>query len=280
MKDADKTKILKYMVLTQIKGLGAVSQKALLNICGNIENCFDAGYDDLIKADGERLIGRKRMESFTDQRNDKELWDRAEAILQLSGSLEINVITYEDIVFPDRLRNIKDVPVVLYAKGTLKINSYRESIGVVGARRCTTEGKRLAIDTATMAVTANAAVISGMAKGIDSYAHTAAIKSNGYTISVLGNGVDICYPKEHEKLYAEIAEHGCILSEYPPGTPPREYNFPKRNRLIAGLSDKLYVIDAGRNSGALSTVDHSKEYGRKVIMCGETVLHNDENGEE
>ena len=104
-----------------------------------------------------------------------------------------------------------------------------------------------------------------MAKGIDSYAHTAALKSHGYTIAVFGNGVDICYPKEHARLYEEIAEHGCIVSEYPPGTQPREYTFPKRNRLIAALSDKLYVIGAGRNSGTKSTVEYGKKYSKEIV---------------
>ena len=105
-----------------------------------------------------------------------------------------------------------------------------------------------------------------MAKGIDSYAHTAAIKSGGYTIAVLGNGPDICYPKEHERLYEEISVSGCILSEYPPGTETREYRFPKRNRLITALSDRLYVVDAGRNSGTQSTVEKGWEYGREVYI--------------
>lgn len=271
MKCASESKVLKYIVLTQMKGLGPISQKALLDICRNIDTCFTAGCDDIIKADEARIIGKGRIESFINQKNDKRLWEQADEIMRLSESLGINVITYEDIEFPDRYRNIKDLPVVLYAKGNLKINSFIHSVGVVGARRCTVEGKIAAIDTANRAVAANAAVISGMAKGIDSYAHTAAIKSSGYTIAVLGNGVDICYPKEHEKLYEKIAEHGCVLSEYPPGTMPRKYNFPKRNRLIAGLSDKLYVIDAGRNSGALSTVEYSKEYDRAVIMCSESI---------
>ncbi len=85
-------------------------------------------------------------------------------------------------------------------------------------------------------------------------------------------GVDICYPKEHERLFEEISEKGCILSEYPPKTPPREYNFPKRNRLISALSDQLYVIDAGRNSGANATMESSMKYGRKVIKCVATVV--------
>ena len=141
-------------------------------------------------------------------------------------------------------------------------------LGVFGGSAdelCTMEGKEKAIDIATYSVKGNTAVISGMAKGIDSYAHTAALRNQGYTIAVLGNGTDICYPKEHEKLYEKIAEQGCILSEYPLGTLPRRYNFPKRNRLIAALSDKLYVIDPDRNSGTISTVESSKKYGREVI---------------
>ena len=103
-----------------------------------------------------------------------------------------------------------------------------------------------------------------MAKGIDSYAHTAALKNEGYTIAVLGNGVDICYPEEHERLYEEIARKGCVLSEYPPETKPREFRFPRRNRLIAALSDELYVIDAGRHSGTETTVKACEIYGRTV----------------
>ncbi len=124
-----------------------------------------------------------------------------------------------------------------------------------------------AIGIASGAANNGIAVISGMAKGIDSYAHTAALKSGGYTIAVLGNGPDICYPREHDRLYDTIASQGCILSEYPPGTKPREYLFPKRNRLIAALSDRLYVIDAGRNSGTASTVESSQKYGREVITA-------------
>ena len=101
-----------------------------------------------------------------------------------------------------------------------------------------------------------------MAKGIDSYAHTAALKSGGYTIAVLGNGPDICYPKEHQTLYEAIAQMGCVVSEYPPGVTPRSYMFPRRNRLIAALSDKLYIIGAGRNSGTNTTAAFCRKYQR------------------
>ena len=129
--------------------------------------------------------------------------------------------------------------VLIYCKGKLIINDYKESAGIIGARRCSQEGKMEAIEKATKAAAEHKAVISGMAKGIDSYAHTAAIKAGAYTIAVLGNGADLCYPKEHQALNDSIASHGCIISEYPPGTKPREYMFPKRNRIIAALSDEL-----------------------------------------
>ena len=257
--------------MTQMKGIGPITQHALLDVCGGIDKCFEVDYYDLTISDDAKKIGIKRIDSFIQQREDEKIRRCSEEIMNKSVDLGISIVTPEDEEFPVRFRDIDDMPVVLYAKGNLKINEFGNSIGVVGARRCTREGKKKAIDITTEAVFGGKAVISGMAKGIDSYAHTAAIKADGYTIAVLGNGVDICYPKEHEKLYEEIAEHDCALSEYPPGTPPREYNFPKRNRLIAGLSDELYVIDAGRNSGTLSTLEFSRQYGREVIMSGETI---------
>ena len=262
--DHEERKI-KYLVLTLMKGIGPVTQNALLDICGNIDRCFTADAEELLCADIEDRLGRNKINSFVLQRTDKELWNRARDILKASDKKGINVIMREDADYPTRFTGIPDMPVLLYIKGRLRINDLPLAVGIVGARRCTAEGKEKAIDVARMSVDKGAAIISGMAKGIDSYAHTAALKSHGYTVAVLGNGADICYPAEHEKLYEEIAENGCILSEYPPETTPREYFFPKRNRLIAALSDQLYVIEAGRNSGAKSTVESCIRYGRKVV---------------
>lgn len=161
---------------------------------------------------------------------------------------------------------LPDVPIVLYVRGKLKINEFEKSVGIVGARRCSQEGKQQAIRTAEREVLAGAAVISGMAKGIDSYAHTAALKNDGYTVAVLGSGPDVCYPREHERLYEEMITRGCVLSECLPGTEPRGYLFPRRNRLIAALSDEVHIIDVGRHSGTETTVEKCMEYGRKVVM--------------
>lgn len=262
--------ILKYIALTQIKGLGSMTQNGLINICRSIDACFEDTYEELIDK-GKRqslkksLISECRIRSFLTQRDDKNLWIFAEGILRLAEKSGITVIIREDAEYPDRYKNIDDMPVVLYSKGNLRINEFDKSIGVVGARRCSLEGKEKSVEIAVNAAERGVTVISGMAKGVDSYAHTAALKSKGYTVAVLGNGPDICYPKEHIKLYNEIGEHGCILSEYPPGMPPLNYHFPKRNRLIAALSDKLFVIEAGRNSGALITAEYAKKYGREII---------------
>ncbi len=262
-------KKIRYIMLSQMKGIGPVTQNALLNICGNIDKCFDAGYEELILADkaAGTGIGKKRIELFISQREDPLLKCRSEQIMKDSDLAGIDIITREDALYPGRFRSIPDIPVLLYCKGRLRINDYKSSIGIVGARRCSAEGKDKAIGIAVDAAEDQIAVISGMAKGIDSYAHTAALKSQGYTIAVLGNGADICYPKEHDRLYEEIARQGCILSEYPPGTRPREYNFPQRNRLIAALSDRLFVVDAGRHSGTETTIDNARKYGKEVITC-------------
>ena len=142
-----------------------------------------------------------------------------------------------------------------------------KTVGIVGARRCTQETKRAVAELAVAYTEKQTAVISGMAKGVDSYAHTACLKAKGYTVAVLANGLDICYPSEHEKLKECIENKGLVISEYPPGIRPTKYTFPKRNRLISAWSDELIVVAAGKKSGALITADYSKKYGRKIIFC-------------
>ena len=265
MTDIEEEKIIEYIMLSQMKGFGPVTQNTLLDVCGGIESCFTEDSNYLFEhEDIAKRIGKRRIEKLLIQKADRKLREQAEQIYKNAGDYDIKIITRESNLFPERFRGISDMPILLYFRGSLLINDFRDSIGIVGARRCTAEGKEKTIEIATEAVTEKAAVISGMAKGIDSYAHTAALKQCGYTVAVLGCGSDICYPKEHFRLYERIAEMGCLLSEYPPGTQPREYNFPQRNRLIAALSDELYVIDAGRGSGTESTVKACKRYGRNV----------------
>lgn len=262
--------VKKYIILSVIPGLGPVSQNRILKLCGDIQSCFSTEEETILRMDAavdrDHRVGKSRIKSLVEHRGDAKVINEAERIVESCSTKGISVITAEDSRYPKRFCNLPDMPIVLYGLGNLKINEYARSIGVVGARRCQTEGKESSIEITKTELSKGAAVISGMAKGIDSYAHTAAIMNEGYTIAVLGNGPDICYPKEHEKLYAEIIKHGCILSEYPPGTFPQRYMFPQRNSLIAALSDQLYVINAGRNSGTESTVKAADRYGRRIAL--------------
>ncbi len=258
-------KVLKYIILNQIKGLGCISQNGLLDVCGDINACFSLNEAEIIEKDVLGKVGGKRIHLFVRERDDAKLRSDAESILKASIENGVDIITREDVEYPKRFQGHNDMPILLYLKGKLKINETPYSAGVIGARRCSQEGKNTAIAAATKAINKGGIVISGMAKGIDSYAHTAALKENGYTIAVLGNGPDICYPPEHQSLYDEIVKRGCIVSEYPPGTKPRSYMFPLRNRIIAAFSDEVFVIEAGRNSGTQTTVESCDKYGRKVV---------------
>lgn len=262
--------IKKYIILSLLPGFGVISQVRLLGICEGIEGCYLLSFDELMRRDlsvdaGSRL-GARRIETLCNMRFSRDFIEKAKLIIDNCAKKNIYVITREDDRYPDRFKTIIDMPATLYIKGDLSINERKQSVGVVGARRCSRKGKNDAISITEREVESGSAIISGMAKGIDSYAHTAALNNRGYTIAVLGNGPDICYPGEHMKLYAEIERHGCILSEYPPGTEPKAYSFPRRNRLIAALSDLVYVIDVGRNSGTASTVSYCGKYKRPVRM--------------
>ena len=213
----------------------------------------------------------ERIRKFCSLRADDLVKQKAEEIMDHCRKAGIDIITIEDPRNPLRFFGIADMPMVLYIRGRLCINAFERSVAVIGARRCTQEDKQAAIIITKAELERNSAIISGMAKGIDSYAHTAALKNGGYTIAVLGNGPEHCYPAEHRSLYEQIVgsgsndnSNGCILSEYPPQTKTRSFMFPQRNRLIAALADELYVIGAGRHSGTESTVEAGRRYGRRV----------------
>lgn len=176
---------------------------------------------------------------------------------------QIHIVTCFEEGYPEKLKEIPDYPYVIYYKGTLPKKG--ESAAIVGARQCTPYGEKYARLTAKTLSEAGVQIISGMAKGIDGIAQRAALEQIGKTYAVLGCGVDICYPAEHIGLYHDILAHGGgILSEFPPGTPPKPYHFPRRNRIISGLSDMVLVIEAKEKSGSLITADMALEQGKDV----------------
>ena len=176
----------------------------------------------------------------------------------------VGLITIKDKEYPEKLRNIVNLPICLYVLGNKEMLKTK-SIAIVGSRDCSDYGKSMALSFAYLLAKNGVAVISGLAKGIDSAAHIGALQSEGKTIAVIGTGIDLVYPKENKALMEEIIKKGgTIISEYPLGTKPNKENFPRRNRIISGLSDGVLVIEAREKSGALITVDYALEQGKNI----------------
>ncbi len=178
--------------------------------------------------------------------------------------MDITIITVLDKEYPESLINIYDKPYVLYQKGNM-IDRDQLSIAIVGSRKATSYGMWACESFTKELVDLGVTIVSGVALGIDTVAHKTAIEAGGRTIGILGNGIDIYYPKRNESLYKEIENNGFILTEFPPGTPPMPYNFPQRNRIITGLSLGLIVIEAKEKSGTSITAYHALEQGKDVF---------------
>lgn len=247
--------MLYWIWLTQIPSVGAVTARKLIQKFGNAENVYQADERILEEISGLPVHQQKRIIQFRSLEAAKETLDNCE-------KNNISVLCWNDERYPMCAKEPEDAPVLLYYKGHFEKTN--QTIGIVGARRCSQEAKYKTVDIASECAKKKIAVISGMAKGIDSYAHTACLNADGYTIAVVGNGLDICYPSEHYKLMKCIEERGLLISEYPPGTLPSRYNFPRRNRLISSWADKLIVMEAGKGSGALITAAYSKKYSKEV----------------
>jgi len=182
----------------------------------------------------------------------------------LSKKLGIKIKTISDLDYPVNLKNIFDPPIVLYVKGELRAQD-NLGIGIVGARHATLYGLVMAEKFAEGLSASGFTVVSGMARGIDSAAHRGALKHGGRTIAVIGSGLANIYPPENQKLAEQISQSGAVISEFPIRTQPLRMNFPRRNRLISGLSLGILVVEAARNSGALITADFALQQGRDVF---------------
>lgn len=177
---------------------------------------------------------------------------------------EITKINIDDEIYPEKLRKIYSPPMELYLIGNISLLN-KKSIAIVGSRRCSEYGKIVAMKIGSRAAASNVTVVSGMASGIDSFGHQGSLKAGGDTIAVLGCGIDICYPNSNIKLYEEIAEKGLVISEFPIGQKPLPYNFPIRNRIISGLSEKVVVVEAQTKSGSIITAELANEQGKEVF---------------
>lgn len=216
-------------------------------------------------ADSERF---REVEGLTQQGvealKDKDLHE-AERILTECREKNLGILSWQDAAYPARLKNISDPPLVLYYKGRLPDFGGQPFIGIVGTRNASPYGLTVAKRMGYQIAKCGGAVVSGMAFGIDGMAMRGALTAGGCAVGILGCGGDIVYPVSNRGLFLDTERYGCILSEFPPGTPPAKWNFPKRNRLISGISCGVLVVEAPEKSGALITANLAAEQGRDVF---------------
>lgn len=256
--------------LSSLPQIGVVKKKKLLED-------FGSPYD-IYCADKFRL---KELSYITQRNADallkEEYREQAKVHLENVYKNDIKIITIKDTTkYPKLLINIYDPPVVLYAKG--KIRKDDINIGIVGARRATQYGLNVAYDMADEISQHDVVIVSGLARGIDTYAHKGTLKNKKRTVAVLGCGLDIVYPFENKDLFNEIIEYGMVITEYLPNTKPIPYNFPARNRIISGISRGILVVEAGIKSGSLITADFALEQGRDVFAIPGNIGYKNSEG--
>ncbi len=259
----DKNERRFWVALTRIPGLGRVRFALLEKRFGTLAGAWDAGLSELVDAGLDRktaqAVVRRRPSIDPDAEMDRL---RSEGIMAL---------TWHDDEYPPRLKEIYDLPPVLYVRGHLLPQDER-SVAVVGTRKPTAYGRQVAHQLSFDLSRAGVTVVSGLARGVDGIAHRAALDAECRTVAVLAGGLDWIYPREHTKLAERVAESGAVISEHALGSRPAPGNFPRRNRIMAGMTLGTVVIEAGQSSGALITARHALEQNREVFAVPGSIM--------
>jgi DNA processing protein len=257
-------KDLKYMVsFSKIPGIGRVKTSQLQNYFGTMANAWEASTGELKKAG----LDSRSLSSIVSMRP-KISPDDEMCKLDKFG---VKAIPSDSLKYPARLKEIHDYPPLIYVRGSL-LPADDFSLAVVGTRRATVYGRQVAEEIVTDLVRNKITIVSGLARGIDSIAHHTALTAAGRTIAIFACGLDIVYPAENARLARDIIENGALISEYPLGTRPRADNFPRRNRILSGISLGVLVIEAGEKSGALITVEQALMHNREVFAVPGSIL--------
>jgi len=246
-----------WLAFPRVNGLGCAGFKKLADHFGDPRQAFYASEKELVHVPGLDKRAIYGLLAFSD-------WDEINKELERAFDAGVKVVPFTDASYPTRLRLISDPPPFLYVKGELKQQD-GNSVAVVGSRSASDYGLRITRDLCQGLASLGFTLVSGMARGIDGAAHQASLDAGARTIAVLGSGVDVAYPWEHERLYHQICQSGAVVSELPLGTAPLSYHFPARNRLISGLSLGVVVVEATEKSGSLITAALALEQGREVF---------------
>ncbi|MDS1029101.1 DNA-processing protein DprA [Bacillota bacterium LX-D] len=250
--------------LNLIPGIGPIRFKSLIEYFGEAKLAWEADSKQLLEA----LQGKQNiLNAFLTWRKKIDL----EFEIKRLENNEVRMVTLLDELYPVRLRNIYDAPPVLYYKGSLE-HLKHNTIAIVGSRKATIYGQKMTEGIARDLGSQHFCIISGMARGIDTFAHLGALGAETATIAVLGCGLDIIYPPENKKLMGRIIEKGAVISEFPLGVRPEPRNFPRRNRIISGLAQGVVVVEAAEKSGSLITADYALEQGKDVYAVPGSAL--------
>jgi DNA processing protein len=246
-----------WLALNLVPGVGSTLFKRLLDRFKTPEAVFRASAKDLRMIEG---LAEKVVQAIGQGPFEKEVERELYLLKEVGGC----ILTLNNESYPERLKNIYDPPPLLYVRGEIQKEDAL-AVAIVGSRRTLPYGRAITEKIAQDLVRHGVTVVSGMARGIDSVAHQGAIAGGGRTIAVLGCGVDVIYPPENRKLCEQIIDHGAVLSEFRMQSPPEAGHFPKRNRIISGLSLGVVVVQAGKDSGSLITAGYALEQGREIF---------------
>lgn len=253
-----------YLLLNLLSDIGPLRIRHLREHFGKIENVFLATTNELAQVEniGEKLA--RKILTAPEEINLEKEW-------QLIEKYQAKIVTWDDESYPLGLKTLSDPPMIIYLRGELKSEDIF-AISIVGTRRATNYGKIVTEKLARGLAERKITIISGLARGIDTCAHQSALSVKGRTIAVLGNGLSVHYPPENRKLEEKIITSGALISEFPMNYPPDRANFPRRNRIIAGLSFGVVVIEADKQSGALITARLALEQGKEVFAVPGSIL--------
>ena len=257
-----KTEITYQIALTLIPGIGDISGKKFVAYCGSAEAIFKESRKSLEKINGIREVTIDALSS------PRDILKRAEQEVEFLERNGIQPLFYQDPDYPRRLLQCDDGPMMLYYKGKANLNANLNAsrvVAIVGTRNITDYGKECCVKLVNDFVEEQVLVVSGLAYGVDTVAHRTAVKAEIPTVGVLGNGLQQVYPAANKKLAAEMLANGGLLTECMSGTQPDRENFPRRNRIIAGMTDAVVVIESALKGGSLITADIANSYNRDVF---------------
>lgn len=245
-----------WLALASLSGVGGATARKLIDQFGDVEAVFDATDEQLLEVPRVTETMVEGLRGLSPDKYEEEIY--------ALGEQEIDLLTWDDARFPTTLRELKDAPVILFVRGPIKKGD-ENAVAIVGTRAASDEGTKLAATLARELALRGLCVVSGLALGIDTAAHSGALDAeDGRTIAVLGSGIRVIHPRENAELAERIVSRGALVSELMPNTPPRGPQLMARDRLISGLSRAVIVVEASQKSGSLDTAERARKQGRLV----------------